>query len=118
MNPRQWQTEAQSAASNDKKTTMDQLTETGRSMHVRGKKSSVPAYENVRPFSDSVASRLRDENPYSLNDEKSSFVSWSNASQEVVRDGKENLIGYRAPRAGDFLAGLGKELAAKQIDKL
>lgn len=82
-------------------------------MHVRGKKSSVPAYENVRPFSDSVASRLRDENPYCLNEENESNV-WSKAfSREFGDDDKENLIGYRAPRAGDsFLAGLGKELAA------
>ena len=114
INPSQWQTESQSAASNDKKTTIEQLTETGRSMHVRGKKSSVPAYENVRPFSDSVASRLRDENPYYLNEENESNNVWSKEfSREFGNDDKENLIGYRAPRAGDsFLAGLGKELAA------
>ncbi|KAL3783776.1 hypothetical protein ACHAWO_007602 [Cyclotella atomus] len=111
INPSSWQTEAQSATSTEKKTAIDQLTETGRSMHVRGKKSSVPAYENVRPYSDSVASRLRDENPYSLN-EGSNAASWTKTSQEPSSDDKENLIGYRAPRAGDsFLSGLGKDLA-------
>jgi hypothetical protein len=113
INPSCWQTEAQSATSTGKKTAIDQLTETGRLMHVRGKKSSVPAYENVRPYSDSVASRLRDEIPYSLS-EGSNAASWTKTSQELSSDDKENLIGYRAPRAGDsFLSGLGKDLAER-----
>ena len=83
-------------------------------MHVRGKKSSVPAYENVRPFTDSVASRLREENPYSLNEECGSNA-WTKETQEMYDD-KENLIGYRAPRTGgSFLAGSGKELAADML---
>jgi hypothetical protein len=111
INPSSWQTETHSATSTEKKTSIDQLTETGRSMHVRGKKSSIPAYENMSPFSESVASRLRDENPYSLN-EGSNAVSWPKTPPELCSDDKENLIGYRAPRAGDsFLSGLGKDLA-------
>lgn len=114
INPNQWQSEAQSLTSK-KKATIDQLTETGRSMHVCGKKSSVPAYENVSPFTDSVASRLRDENPYSLNENSSSNTCRSKAPHEHV-NGKENLIGYRAPRAGNsFLAGLGKKLATDRL---
>lgn len=83
-------------------------------MHIRGKKSSIPLFENVRQYSDSVAARLRDENPYSLNeDNRGNGNAWdSKSSKKVTNEDKENLVGYRAPRAGaSFLAGLGKELA-------
>lgn len=84
-------------------------------MHIRGKKSSIPLFENVRQYSDSVAARLRDENPYSLNEDNrggNSKARDSNPSKKVTNEDKENLVGYRAPRAGaSFLAGLGKELA-------
>lgn len=85
-------------------------------MHVRGKKSSTPAYENTFPFSDSVASQLRDENPYLLNEDKCVYKnSWNKTSKIFTIGDKENLIGYRAPRAGEsFLAGLGKELTAEK----
>ena len=110
-----WQTETQ-AATLRTKTTVEQLTESGRSMHICGKKSTVPAYENVRPFDSSVAARMRRENPYSLNDgdcnnDKEPF-SEAHASGEGTTNG--NLIGYRAHRGGtarSFLAGLGKEVA-------
>ncbi|KAL3798422.1 hypothetical protein HJC23_005075 [Cyclotella cryptica] len=113
----QWQTEAQSACQS--KTAIDQLTKTGRSMHIRGKKSTIPSYENVRPFNETAASRLRGENPYSLNE--GSMKTWNDASQEnangVNSNRNSNLIGYRAPRGGEsFLVGLGRELAADNND--
>jgi hypothetical protein len=81
-------------------------------MHIRGKKSSIPLFENVRQYSDSVAARLRDENPYSLNEDNRGNAWDSKSSKIVTNEDKENLVGYRAPRAGaSFLAGLGKELA-------
>lgn len=109
----QWQTEAQSARQS--KTAIQQLTETGRSMHIRGKKSTLPAYENVRPYDENVASRLREENPYTLNE--GGGKTWGKSSRKNSNDSNAkpnaNLIGYRAPRGGDsFLVGLGKELAA------
>lgn len=110
----QWQSEAQSACQS--KTTIQQLTETGRSMHIRGKRRIIPAYENVRPSNENMASRLRDENPYTLNEGVDK--SWNESSKKNFNDAtakpNANLIGYRAPRGGDsFLVGLGKELAAE-----
>ena len=119
-----WQTEAQSA-SIQTKTTQSQLTEGGRSMFVRGKQSTIPAYELAKPYSESVGARLRQENPYNLHD--SNNVSGSEASKFGHAKGKENgnvdenysLIGYRAGiTSRSFLDGLGAEVArAKDDDK-
>ena len=120
-----WQTEAQSA-SIQTKTTQSQLTEGGRSMFVRGKQSTIPAYELARPYSESVGARLRQENPYNLHD--SNDVSGSEANKFGHAKGKENngdgdekysLIGYRAGiTSRSFLDGLGAEVArAKDDDK-
>ena len=81
VEPSHWKTEAQ-AASEKTKTTTDMLTEGGRSIYVRGKKSTIPPYELARPFDESVGSRLREENPYTLND--------SNNKAETQEKGGQN----------------------------
>lgn len=115
-----WQTEAQ-AASTQTKTSREQLTESGRSMFVRGKMSSVPAYETACPFDESVRARLRDENPYSLND-KLSVVGCNEEKNEgngspntasASTDPGYSLVGYRSGGgARSFLEGLGAEVAS------
>lgn len=117
-----WQSEAQ-AASAQTKTSREQLTESGRSMFVRGKQSTVPAYEKARPFSESVGARLRDENPYSLNDRLSSPAGSNhhdnqengnpNTAASASADPGYSLVGYRSGGgARSFLEGLGTEVAA------
>jgi len=117
-----WQTEAQSA-SIQTKTTQSQLTEGGRSMFVRGKQSTIPAYELAKPYSESVGARLRQENPYNLHD--SNDVSESEANKFGQAKGKEEnnenvdenyaLIGYRARTSKSFLGGLGAEVARAML---
>ncbi len=114
-----WQTELQ-AATLRTQTAVEQLTEKGKSMHIRGKKSTVPMWENVQPFDESVASRLRDENPYTLNDRddvRNEPIESKSLDTIAIHSElrKRNLIGYRANRGGaskSLLAGLGKEVAA------
>mmetsp|Transcript_19004 Transcript_19004/g.39926 ORF Transcript_19004/g.39926 Transcript_19004/m.39926 type:complete len:238 (+) Transcript_19004:19-732(+) len=114
-----WQTEVQ-AATLRTQTTVEQLTEKGKSMHIRGKKGTAPLWENVKPFDKSVAARLRKENPYTINDSDDvrNVQTESKSSNIIAIDGGlpgRNLIGYRANRGGaskSFLAGLGKEVAA------
>ena len=115
-----WQSEAQSAATS--KTTISQLTEGGRSMFVRGKQSTIPAYELLaRPYSESVGARLRQENPYNLHD--SNDVSGSEANKFGQAKGndedevdKYSLVGYRAGiTSKSFLDGLGAEVARAKL---
>mmetsp|Transcript_22163 Transcript_22163/g.41861 ORF Transcript_22163/g.41861 Transcript_22163/m.41861 type:complete len:200 (+) Transcript_22163:5138-5737(+) len=120
-----WQTEAQ-AASSQAKTSREQLTESGRSMFVRGKQSTVPAYEKACPFSESVGAQLRDENPYCLNDQGSIPADSKDKSNE--ENGNPNtipsdsalpgysLVGYRSGGGvRSFLEGLGTEVAASMM---
>jgi hypothetical protein len=116
---RNWETEAYAMMCAESKTTIDQLTEKGRSMSIRGKKVTTPAWENARPFDDSVASRLKGENPYSLNEGNDTLHKGSGAKSHAGKDKMNDyLIGYRAPhRGGDsFLTGLGKQLAADETN--
>ena len=104
-----WKTEAQ-AAYEQVKTTVER----------RGKKSILPAYEHVRPFDESVAARIRRENPYLLNDvncgDYGVKVNDAISDDPFSRDSALNgsLIGYRSHRGGaarSFLDGLGKKVA-------
>lgn len=101
-----WQTETQSASVDTKTTMISQLTENGRKMKIRGKKMTLPAYENVRPFDESVAMRLRDENPYELSDRANgggkANTSANSIDAKATNDNQD----------GSFLDGLGKELVS------
>lgn len=109
-----WETESQ-AASRRLKTNIDQLTCTGRSMHVRSKRGSRPAFENVNEYNSGKAELIRRENPY-LN---SSNLTECKGDHDIVpqrNDGTDlnNLIGYRSHHGGimkSFLSGLSKEVA-------
>jgi len=116
-----WKTEAQ-AASAQTKTSREQLTENGRSMFIRGKATPVPAYEVARrtSFDKSVGARLREENPYSLN-EKGADASGGDREKHVETNPNSaaaafsgySLVGYRSGSgARSFLEGLGAEVAA------
>ena len=108
VEPSSWQTEAQ-AASIQELTSRDQLTESGRSRIVRGKHSTVPAYEKAKPFDETVGARLRLENPYSLNDKNRSVA---NENEENCQP-NNSLIGYRSGGGSrSFLEGLASELVA------
>ena len=113
-----WQTEARSASAQTK-TSRDQLTESGRSMFIRGKACSKPSYELSRPYDGSVAEILRDDIvPHSINDKAVGLARGS--GQEKKPDEKksendvcESLVGYRSGvDAKSFLSGLGAEIAA------
>ena len=115
-----WKTEAQ-AASAQTKTSREQLTENGRSMFIRGKATPVPAYEVARrtSFDESVGARLREENPYSLN-EKGADASGGDREKHVETNPNNtasafsgySLVGYRGSGARSFLEKLGAEVAA------
>ncbi len=110
-----WKTEAQ-AASAQTKTSRDQLTENGRSMFIRGKAVPVPANEVARrtSFDESVGARLREENPYSLN-ETGADASGGDREKHAAFS-RYSLVGYRSVGgAKSFLEGLGAEVAASII---
>lgn len=104
-----WKTEAQ-AASAQTKTSREQLTENGRSMFI------VPAYEVARrtSFDKSVGARLREENPYSLN-EKGADASGGDREKHVETNPSSTAAafsGYSLVGSRSFLEGLGAEVAA------
>ena len=112
VEPGAWKTEAQ-AASAQTKTSRDQLTENWRS---KGKAVSIVPRTT---FDDSVAARLREENPYSLNEE---FVDEIESSEQVQSNQNKDaalaassfsLVGYRSGSgARSFLDGLGAKVAS------
>mmetsp|Transcript_22162 Transcript_22162/g.53691 ORF Transcript_22162/g.53691 Transcript_22162/m.53691 type:complete len:195 (+) Transcript_22162:78-662(+) len=112
-----WQTEAQKMM-HQAKTSREQLTGSGRSMFVSGRKHTIPAHELARPFDENVGARLRDENPYSLNDRLRVASKEENEEQghpntPPANDCGYSLVGYRSGGgARSFLEGLGTEVAA------
>ena len=101
VEPGAWKTEAQ-AASAQTKTSRDQLTENWRS---KGKAVSIVPRTT---FDDSVAARLREENPYSLNEE---FVDEIESREQAASS--FSLVGYRSGSgARSFLDGLGAKVAS------
>ena len=127
-----WKTEAQ-AASAQTKTSREQLTENGRSMFFRGKAVPIPAYELARrtSFEESIGARLREENPYSLNEKGADIIFGGLNEKHAETDPNDtaaafsgySLVGYRSGNsAKSFLDGLGAEVAASvmsssQIDE-
>jgi hypothetical protein len=117
-----WKTEAQ-AASAQTKTSREQLTENGRSMFIRGKAVPIPAYELARrtSFEESIGARLREENPYSLNENGADITFGGVNEKHAGTDPNDtaaaysgySLVGYRSGNsAKSFLDGLGAEVAA------
>ncbi|KAL9181439.1 hypothetical protein ACHAXT_010244 [Thalassiosira profunda] len=115
VEPSAWQTEAQSA-SVQTKTSRDQMTEAGRSRSCPGKAIVRPAHELARPFDETVGARLREQNPYALNDGNtaaSATGSKKSPSTTASADSNNSLVGYRSGcGARSFLEGLGSEVAA------
>ena len=112
VEPGAWKTEAQ-AASAQTKTSRDQLTENWRS---RGKAVSIAPRTT---FDESVAARLREESPYSLNDEvvdeiESSGNDLSDPNKDAALSASSfSLVGYRSGiGARSFLDGLGAKVAS------
>lgn len=111
VEPGAWKTEAQ-AATAQTKTSRDQLTENWRS---RGKAVSIAPRTT---FDESVAARLREENPYSLNEEVVDETDSENAQSNPNKDpalaaSSFSLVGYRSGSgARSFLDGLGAKVAS------
>lgn len=109
-----WQTEAR-AASAQTKTSREQLTESGRSMFIRGKASTIPAYQLTRPNDGTMAEILRGENTYTISDKVCLYREQGTKSDDI-KDGSidgYSLVGYRSGVAGkSLLCGLGVEIAA------
>uniref|UniRef100_A0A7S2L4T3 Uncharacterized protein n=1 Tax=Leptocylindrus danicus TaxID=163516 RepID=A0A7S2L4T3_9STRA len=106
-----WESEAQ-ASTRHKKTEIDQLTGTGRSMHVRTKKRATPAFEQMRAYNEEIAQKLRSENPYLY------YSNNENCDKAKMprRKGNSNidLVGFRAHKGGavkGLLSDIGKEIA-------
>lgn len=123
-----WETEAQAAwgVSNNNNTTtkLDQLTFAGRAMHVRSKKSATPAFENVKPYNNEIASQLRyTENPYLLCDRNLKRSEISDVNFRNDGSDMANLVGYRSHHHGGttaasahcLLSNLSKEMTESII---
>lgn len=108
FDPSRWETEAVAAANRLERTDINRLTGTGRAMHIRGKKQAVPEFEKESSFDPERARRLREENPYNLNE------GGLDAAQVEfqVNDGKDlsKLAGYRAS-SQSLISGLASEVA-------
>jgi len=135
----QWETESQ-AMSNQKGTTITQMTERRRSVHVRGRRATAPPFVNKqqRTFDTQRAHVIRNENPYRLNGDPSPIVSNSSSTsnnnnfpkrheqpqrqrqppkkeKNTVTNNNQNLIGYRAKPLmsssnQSFLSNISKDL--------
>jgi hypothetical protein len=111
LDPRNWQSEAQ-AASVRTKTTVDQLTETGRSqIRCKNKKLGKPA--SLSSGNETVAASLSGEDPYYylLDNEATPLVRGENFLP-LSNDPNLNLVGYRRITETSLLANLGKDLYA------
>ena len=103
FDPSQWETEAKASMERRKKgTDMSRLTDTGRAMHIRGKKTVVPNHEEGG----------RD---YGEGDARSSGDN-GGASQFLRNDGQDltKLAGYRSTQGGacqSLLDGLAVDVA-------
>mmetsp|Transcript_12170 Transcript_12170/g.14845 ORF Transcript_12170/g.14845 Transcript_12170/m.14845 type:complete len:280 (+) Transcript_12170:114-953(+) len=117
-----WESEAQRATKGGK-TEVHQLTDYGKSMHIRGRKETIPAFEKNNKFDKDVARLIRMENPYLLN-EHNGVRTLSDG--KIIRhvdeehpandrnDSPYNLVGFRAHKGGvmeSLLSGLSKEVA-------
>ena len=120
FDPCRWESESGAMTSGEgRRTSIGQMTDAGRSMHVRGKKPIVAAYEKTRLFDLESAARVREENPYTLNDgpaeEEGRNVKGEGAEEDIGVSSDFCLVRHRARRDGmsqSFLFGIGAEVAS------
>lgn len=111
LDPRNWQSEAQAAAVRSK-TSVDQLTDRGRSqIQIRYSNRQLGKQESA----DSVAANLSGEDPfrYLLNETTSSSPRRGEENNNFVplcEDPQFSLIGYRHTQKNPLLSGLGKHI--------
>lgn len=109
-----WQSEAQ-AASGRTKTTVDQLTETGRSqIRYKNKKLGVPV---SKPGNDTVAASLSEDPYYILENEDEPLSGREIAPVPLSTDHDLQFVGYRQITKTSLLATLGKDLYARSQPK-
>ena len=124
-----WETEAQ-AAMKQTGTRVRQLTTYGRSIHIRGRKQTIPAFELAASgFQKEEHAEIRKENPYALNNDydvcatediefkEQRFSSKSRGKNTFDSNLQNNdYIGFRSHKreaTKSFLAGLGKQIIDK-----
>ena len=109
-----WQSEAQ-AASCRTKTTVDQLTETGRSqIRYKNKKLGVPS---VKSGNDTVAASLIEDPYYILENGDEPLSGREIAPVPLSTDHDLEYVGYRQITKTSLLATLGKDLYASKQQK-
>ncbi|GMI00338.1 hypothetical protein TrST_g3136 [Triparma strigata] len=124
-----FETEAQAAsraALGQGTTTMDQLTQKGRSRHVMGKKPVEAMYEtDMRGggYNSQMGSIIKQENPYDIV-KNGGRTDWSglnnggNSAQYNDGSDNDNLVGFRYHQGGhmkSMVNGLGKDVAAALV---
>eukprot|EP00986_Skeletonema_menzelii_P011161 scaffold5672_cov142-Skeletonema_menzelii.AAC.4 len=113
-----WQSEAQ-AASVRTKTTVDQLTETGRSqIRYKNKKLGLRA-SSLKSGNDTVAASLSEDPYYILETEDKPLKGREIAPLPLSNDTDLNFVGYRQITKTSLLECLGKDLYASSslVDK-
>jgi len=113
LEPSHWETEAQ-CAMRQKTTEINQLNTKGRSMHVRGKKKTTPAFEEASTFNANKALKIKKENPYRLNDGLDHKIE-SDTMESTSFNEYNSSFHYNNKRS--FLSGLVKEIAGN-IDSI
>lgn len=111
-----WETEAQSAMKQTG-TRVRQLTTYGRSIHIRSKKQTTPAFELAGiGFDESQNVAIRRENPYILLQKNNTKTMNLAQNQSKTNFSGCDGMGYRSHQGGvakSFLAGLGKQIMDK-----
>ena len=121
-----WETEAQSAMKQNG-TQVKQLTTYGRSIHIRGRRQTVPVFElAAQGFDQGLHDAIQNENPYWLNESHEIDPNKDHDNDDTNNDEKQgkkkvmkqdlNFIGYRSHKGGaakSFLTGLGKQIMDK-----
>lgn len=93
----QWETEAK-AAMNQRHTVIEQLTDFGRAIHVRGKKAVTPSFEKDQNYDLLFAKQQKEGFKFDAN----SFGKENNSSNDSDQEQKfhYDLVGFRAYEAG------------------
>ncbi len=110
-----WQSEAQ-AASGRTKTTVDQLTETGRSQ-IRYKNKKLGESVSMKSGNDTVAASLIEDPYYMLENEDEPLSGREIAPVPLSTDHDLEFVGYRQSTKTSLLATLGKDLYASKQHK-
>jgi hypothetical protein len=102
-------------------TRLEQLTDKGRSMYVKGKKEVEPMFmQSMREggYNPQRGAAVRGENPYDLNPGANRPAN--SLQQIVMNDGLDNsnLVGYRQHHGGHASASLTKGLSSSLVDSL